>query len=197
MQNGREADPRDPFDSVAIFRRCECFFRRERRDFVIYTRRRGKMNARRIHSCVDEADDSAQFQPRGGLFPSREDRVTTLDSFHFSDSGQAESAANRYVPSGWSDGDDGTCTPGRWMRGTINHKAYVNIRMTTSCPRTHRRWKCNRLPWKSQLNLRISLHRYSSTNWEHRVVTTIQVITVSARQWNISFACLRFCQYAG
>lgn len=27
-----------------------------------------KMNARCIHAVVDEADDSAQFQPRGGLF---------------------------------------------------------------------------------------------------------------------------------
>ena len=85
-----------------------------------------KMNARCIHSCWWSWWFCVISALRG-IIPSREDRVTTLDSFHFSDSGQAESVGNRYVPSGWSNDDDDDDTYiriyGARMSGTINHKA--------------------------------------------------------------------------
>jgi len=70
MQNGREADPY--VQLCRNFPIYEWFYiamlRHERRDFVteeIYTRRRW---IRVVFTVVDEADDSAQFQPWGGLF---------------------------------------------------------------------------------------------------------------------------------
>lgn len=110
MQNGREADPYVQLCcNLPIY---EWFLHRYATAWKkglchwrdLYPK---KMNTRRIHSCWWSWWFCAISAPRG-IVSSREDRIRTFDSFHFSNSGQAESAANRYVPSGWSDDDDGT-----------------------------------------------------------------------------------------